>query len=61
MTKTLALLDAQQNRATATTKDETMISDKDAIAQAQGLYQAVCGRLKKKPRETVGEVMFAGG
>ena len=38
-----------------------MISDKDAIAQAQGLYRALCLRLKKEPRETVGEVMFAEG
>ena len=38
-----------------------MISDKDAIAQAQELYRAACERLKKRPRETVGEVMFAEG
>ena len=38
-----------------------MISDKDAIAQAQGLYRAICKRLRKRPRETVGEVMFAEG
>jgi hypothetical protein len=38
-----------------------MISDKDAIAQAQALYRAACERLKKRPRETVGEVMFAEG
>jgi hypothetical protein len=38
-----------------------MISDKDAIAQAQALYRAACERFKKRPRETVGEVMFAEG
>jgi hypothetical protein len=38
-----------------------MIRDKDAIAQAQALYRAACKRLRKLPRETVGEVMFAEG
>jgi hypothetical protein len=38
-----------------------MISDKDAIAQAQGLYRAICQRLRKRPVETIGEVMFAEG
>jgi hypothetical protein len=38
-----------------------MIKDKDAIAQAQALYRAACKRLRKLPRETVGEVMFAEG
>jgi hypothetical protein len=51
----------QQNRATATTKDETMINDKDATAQAQALHRAACERMRVKPRETVGEVMFAEG
>ena len=36
-----------------------MINDRDAIAQAQALYRAACERFKKRPRETVGEVMFA--
>jgi hypothetical protein len=52
----------QQNPgATATTKDETMINDRDAIVQAQALYREACERFKKRPRETVGEVMFAEG
>jgi hypothetical protein len=51
----------QQNGATATTKDETMINDKDAIAQAQELYRAACARFRKRPVETSGEVMFAKG
>jgi hypothetical protein len=38
-----------------------MISDKDAIAQAQALYRRFCDRLRKRPVETVGEVMFAEG
>jgi hypothetical protein len=38
-----------------------MISDKDAIVQAQGLYRQACERFKKRPVETVGEVMFAEG
>jgi hypothetical protein len=38
-----------------------MISDKDAIVQAQELYRAACGRFKKRPVETSGEVMFAEG
>jgi hypothetical protein len=38
-----------------------MIRDKDAIAAAQALYRAACERLRKQPRETVGEVMFAEG
>ena len=38
-----------------------MIRDRDAIAQAQALYRAICERLRKQPRETVGEVMFAEG
>jgi hypothetical protein len=38
-----------------------MISDRDAIALAQGLYREACERFKKQPRETVGEVMFAEG
>ena len=38
-----------------------MINDRDAIAQAQGLYREACERFKKRPRETVGEVMFAEG
>ena len=38
-----------------------MISDREAIAQAQALYRAACERLKKRPVETVGEVMFAEG
>jgi hypothetical protein len=38
-----------------------MISDRDAIAQAQGLYRAICERLRKQPHETTGEVMFAEG
>jgi hypothetical protein len=61
--KTLYLTDGnpQQNRATATTKDETMINDKDAIAQAQELYRAACERMKVKPRETVGEMVFLNG
>ena len=36
-----------------------MISDRDAIAAAQELYRAMCERLRKRPVETVGEVMFA--
>ena len=38
-----------------------MISDKDAIVQAQELYRGLCERLRKRPHETVGEVMFAEG
>jgi hypothetical protein len=38
-----------------------MIKDKDAIAQAQALYRAACKRLRKLPRETVGEIAFAEG
>jgi hypothetical protein len=38
-----------------------MINDATAIAAAQALYRELCLRLKKKPRETVGEVMFAEG
>lgn len=38
-----------------------MIRDGDAIAHAQALYRATCGRMKKKPRETVGEIAFAEG
>ena len=38
-----------------------MIGDKDAIAQAQGLYREACKRLRKLPRETVGEIAFAEG
>jgi hypothetical protein len=38
-----------------------MISDRDAIAQAQALYRATCERLKKRPVETVGEIAFAEG
>jgi hypothetical protein len=38
-----------------------MISDREAIAQAQGLYRAICERLRKRPHDTVGEVMFAEG
>ena len=38
-----------------------MINDKDAIAAAQELHRAACARMKAKPRETVGEVMFAEG
>jgi hypothetical protein len=43
------------------TKDETMINDNDAIVQAQELYRRACERLKKRPVETSGEVMFAEG
>jgi hypothetical protein len=38
-----------------------MIKDEDAVRQAQALYRAACERFKKRPRETVGEVMFAEG
>ena len=38
-----------------------MISDRDAIVQAQALYRQACERFKKRPAETVGEVMFAEG
>jgi hypothetical protein len=38
-----------------------MISDKDAIAQAQALYRETCKRLRKLPRETVGEIAFVSG
>jgi hypothetical protein len=38
-----------------------MISDRDAIAQAQALYREACKRLRKLPRETVGEIAFAEG
>jgi hypothetical protein len=52
----------QRNLTTATTKGrDEMIKDKEAIAQAQALYRAACKRLRKLPRETVGEVMLAEG
>ena len=38
-----------------------MISDKDAIAKAQALYREACKRLRKLPRETVGEIVFLDG
>jgi hypothetical protein len=38
-----------------------MISDREAIAQAQELYRRACDRFKKLPRDTVGEVMFSDG
>ena len=38
-----------------------MIKDEDAIAQAQGLYAALCERLRKRPHDTVGEIAFAEG
>jgi hypothetical protein len=37
------------------------MNDRDAIAQAQGLYRATCERLKKRPRETVGEIANVSG
>ena len=38
-----------------------MIKDEDAIAQAQELYRGLCERLRKRPHDTVGEVMRAEG
>jgi hypothetical protein len=38
-----------------------MISDKAAIAAAQGLYRAACERLKKPPFETSGEIASVSG
>ena len=38
-----------------------MIEDKAAIAAAQALYRQACERFRKRPAETVGEVMFAEG
>jgi hypothetical protein len=38
-----------------------MISDRDAIAAAQGLYRRACERFQKRPRETVGEIAFVSG
>ena len=38
-----------------------MISDATAIAAAQALYAAACERFRKRPAETVGEVMFVSG
>jgi hypothetical protein len=38
-----------------------MISDATAIEAAQELYAAACERLKKRPRETVGEIVFLDG
>jgi len=40
---------------------DTMISDKDAIAQAQALYREACERFKKRPVETSGEIAFVSG
>jgi hypothetical protein len=37
------------------------MNDRDAIGQAQGLYRATCERLKKRPRETVGEIANVSG
>lgn len=37
------------------------MNDKDAIARAQANYQATCKRMKVKPRETVGEIVFLDG
>ena len=52
-----------QERASdsGTAKDETMISDQDAITQAQARYAADCERLRVKPRELIGEVANAEG
>ena len=38
-----------------------MISDRDAVVAAQMLYREICGRLKKRPAETVGEIAFVEG
>jgi hypothetical protein len=38
-----------------------MISDRDAIVQAQALHREACLRMKVKPRETVGEIAFLNG
>jgi cytosine/adenosine deaminase-related metal-dependent hydrolase len=56
----MSQMDLARNDRT-TTKDETMINDRDAIGQAQALHREACGRLKAKPRETSGEIVFLNG
>ena len=38
-----------------------MITDAHAIVLADELYRQTCARLKKRPFEVAGEIMFAGG
>jgi hypothetical protein len=38
-----------------------MITDKDAITQAQAFYREACKRVRKLPRDVIGEVAHAEG